>query len=455
MSLKKLSILFLVLFAMPLAVAAQEGASQEGAAPAAQDTALPVPFGATSLAFTPELARTNYLDGGLRLGTTFDDNALNTSSDRLYDVGYSILPDIALRQSRGRLNWMLNYAAGFTVNQRLSARNQGSHDLGFESQYRLSPHVTLTLRDHFAMTTGFFDQVNQNFDSSSGSVLQRPNQFVVTPLARQDSNVATAQMSYQFSASSEVGGSGTFYRSHYKDAPVGTELIDTDTQEAEGFYNHRTSARNLIGATYRFQRLTFSPMENDTFVHSVLATYTFQIKPNVTLSLFAGPQHTDVSTQIMVPTVQLPLVYFVSIPIEQNSWSTAAGGSFSWNGQRTSFIADASRSVSDGGGLLGAVNLTSFDASVRRQVSRNYAANLGVAYGSNQAVSTTASPFSSLKSTTANFAIDRTFRNRLGLTLGYAHAFQTQQNAAPGSDQINHNRVWMSLSYNFSRPLGR
>ena len=456
MRLTRLSLVLVALAALMVAALAQEIQPQEGAPVAAtQATPMPAPFAGTSLAFIPELARTNYLDAGFSLGTTFDDNALSTSSDRVSDFGYSIFPNIDLRQSRGRLNWMLDYSGGFTINQRLSERNQGSHNLGFEAEYRLSPHVNLLLRDHFAMTTGLFSEFNQNENFSSASVLQRPNQFVVTPLAKQDTNLGTAQVSYQFSASSQVGASGTSYWSHYKDAPVGTELIDTDTQEAEGFYNHRLSARNLVGTTYRFQRLTFSPMENDTLVHSVLATYTFLIKPNVTLSVFAGPQHTNTNTQLTVPTIVLPLVYFISTPIQQQDWSTAAGGSFSWNGQRTSIVGSASRSVSDGGGVLGAVNLTSVDGSIRRQVSRNYAANFSVAYGDNQSISPTAAPYSSLKSTFASLTLDRTFNNHLGLNLGYGRALQLERNIAPGSTEVNHNRAWIAISYSFSRPLGR
>ena len=445
--------LFVAFLVLQISALAQEVA-EGGPPPAATDTTMPLPLQGGSLAFTPDLERTNYLNGGLGMGATFDDNALNTSANRVSDAGYFVRPYIELKQSRGRMNWALDYTAGLTIDQRLSARNQGSHDLGFQGEYRLSPHVTLQLRDHFLMTTGFFDNFNES-SLASGSVLQRPNQFVVTPLAKQDSNVATALMSYQFSASSQVGASGTFYHSHYKDAPAGTTLVDSDTQEAEGFYNHRVSSRDLVGVTYRFQRLTFSPMENDTYVNSILTTYTLQLKPNLTLTLFAGPQHTSVNSEVMIPTVVLPLVYFISVPIEQASWSTAAGGSFTWNGKRTSLVADASRSVNDGGGLLGAVNLISTDVSLRRQLFKNYSADLGVAYGSNQAVSTTALPYSSLKSTSANVAVDRRFSDHLGLTLGYSHILQLQQNVTPNAPSINHNRVWVSLSYNFSRPLGR
>ena len=55
---------------------------------------------------------------------------------------------------------LFGYAAGLTVNQRLSSRNQGSHDLNFDSQFRLSPHVSLRIAEEFSLTSGFFDSGN-------------------------------------------------------------------------------------------------------------------------------------------------------------------------------------------------------------------------------------------------------------------------------------------------------
>jgi hypothetical protein len=67
-----------------------------------------------SLAFAPELVRTNYLDGGISVGSTFDSNALNATTNPVSNFGYSILPFITLRQSRAQLLWDLAYAGGIT-----------------------------------------------------------------------------------------------------------------------------------------------------------------------------------------------------------------------------------------------------------------------------------------------------------------------------------------------------
>ncbi|HZQ66960.1 MAG TPA: hypothetical protein VFA68_00460 [Terriglobales bacterium] len=412
------------------------------------------PFVTGTAQFAPELERTNYLDAGFSFGTSFDDNALNTAGDRMSDTTFSMFPNIALRQSRSRMNWRLSYAGGFAVHQRFSSYNQGSHDFGLHTTIRLAPHIDLTLFDRYLMATSLFDQSSQNAGLAPGTILQQPNSSVILPLAKINSNNATVQINDQFSASSALGGSATFYQSHYKDAPVGTSLVDTDSKEAEAYFNHRISARHFLGAIYRFQKFSFSPLANDMTAHSVLAAYTLQLRPTMTLAFFAGPQHTQTMMDVVVPSVVLPRIQILAIAVPQKSWSTTAGGSYVWNGLHTGVTVNASRTLSDGGGLLGAVNLTSVDGTFRRQLSRQYTVSFAANYGQSDAVGQVPTPYSAVTSALGSVSVNRTFATNLGLTLGYARAFQLQGNGQ-GIPNISHNRAWISVSYQLSRPLGR
>ena len=60
------------------------------------------------------------------------------------------------------MRWTLGYAGGLTVNQKITNQNQGSHNVIFDSQYRLSPHVNLRVAENFSLTTGFFDAGNRH-----------------------------------------------------------------------------------------------------------------------------------------------------------------------------------------------------------------------------------------------------------------------------------------------------
>lgn len=445
----------LITVAWSVASSAQTGdAGDEGRREPVAAVSAPLIDG--SPAFRSELERKNYLDAGIGFGSTFDDNALSTPSNPKADTTFGVFPNLALKQTLGRLNWQLDYFGGFTAHQRFSAYNQGSHDFGLEGSYKLAEHVDLFVRDHFVMTTGFFDQINPNPYTSAGSILSQPNQSVITPLSKQSSNLATVAVNDQFSASSAVGGSGTFYRLYYKDAPPGSILLNTDSFDVEGYYNRRLSARNSMGVTYRFQRFTFSDLGNDTNTHSVLLTYAFHPDPNMTLSVFAGPEYVDMTMQLMNASLALPQLQLSAVSADHRFWRGTGGASFAWNGLHTGLTASVVRSINDGGGLLGAVGLTNTNIGLRRQLSRRLTAGLGFDYGLSDAIGTVLTPYSSIKSAVGSVSVSRQVRNNFGFTLGYSRVFQSQATSAgAGSPDINHNRAWASISYQFSRPLGR
>ena len=122
----------------------------------------------SSLAFRSEMERSNYLSGGVNVGAAYDDNALLGSGEQVGNATFSIFPNLALEQSTSRTRWTLRYGGGLTVNQRLSSRNQGSHDLNFDSEFRLSPHVNLRVAEDFALTTGMFT-AKHRFQSPAGT----------------------------------------------------------------------------------------------------------------------------------------------------------------------------------------------------------------------------------------------------------------------------------------------
>src|SRR3954462_2740194 len=95
----------LVIFGAVVLSAAQEPISpsvqsqNNGAEPAVvDDLRAPAPAllggASSSLAFSSELERSNYLRGGISVGATYDDNAASSATTRIGDLSYSILPNI-------------------------------------------------------------------------------------------------------------------------------------------------------------------------------------------------------------------------------------------------------------------------------------------------------------------------------------------------------------------------
>ncbi len=444
------------IFALVLLAAVSVAAAQDQAkpltpaqssevAPAVDDQRAPAPAlltgDASSLSFSSELERSNILRGGLAVQATYDDNAANNAT-RIGDFGYSILPFIQLDQTRSRLHWTLGYFGGLTVNQRLSSRNQGSHDLNGSLQYRLSPHVDLRLSDSFLDTTGFLQQFQNGLGTPVTGPINQPNQTLVTPLAKSLNNTGAVDMSYQYGAGDVIGGGGTFYDAHFKDVPTGsTQLVDTTTRSGDFYYNHRFTERNWTSITYKFQRLTFSPIGNEVIDHSLLLSHTITIQQHLTLSMFAGPDYSEIDA-------------LSGGSPSEHQLSASGGTSLGWQGQFTSLRLGATRQVSDGGGLSGAVTVTSVNGGVRRQLARSTTVYLTAIYGHNRELGRAVAGNPPLKSATGTVGLEQKLAANFMLRLDYSRDY-LEGGTVSSSGSVNHNRGSISISYNFTRPLGR
>jgi len=392
-----------------------------------------------STAFLSELQRSNYLRGGVNVGAAYDDNPQLTSPSQGSNTSESIFPNISIDESSSRMRWTLGYAGGLTVNQKFTSQNQGSHNLNFDSQFRLSPHVSLRVAENFSVTTGFFDSGNgTGVVGGAGG----PNASLITPLATQRSDSTTVEMNYHFALNDLVGASGSFYDLHFSNQSSGTQvtspLLDSQTTSGSAFWLHRLFRRDWGGVSYRFDRITG---DGETRAHSFSAVNTLSLSKHITLTGFVGPQYSENE-----PSGGLP---------QSNQWSVAGGAEAGWQDQHTSVSAGYSRSVSDGGGLLGSVRLQSVHASFRRELIPGWAAALTVTHGTNPAL-TPSSTASSINLTSAGVSLERNVGKSLGFRLGYTHDFQ-ERLGAPGSSptlDASRNRFFATLSYQWAKPLG-
>lgn len=398
---------------------------------------------ATTLAFTSEMERSNYLRGGINVGGTYDDNALLTSSDELTNTTYSVFPNIRMEQSRSRARWTLGYAAGLTVNQRFSSRNQGSHDLNFDSQFRLSPHVSLRLAEGFQLTTGFFDSGIGTAGAGNGG----PNANLITPLAKQRSSSTVGEINYHFALNDLVGASGSFYDLHYSDQQEQTFLVDSRTASASAFWLHRVFGRDWAGVSYRFDRITFDP-NGETRVHSFMFVNSLTLPQRFTISGYVGPEYAD--NRGFTPGSDVSSSF--------NGWSVAGGVEAGWQKERTSVAVGYSRRISDGRGVLGVVRLQSVHGELRQELFPGWTVGLNASHGTNDSLTV---PFAGsaqqINATSAGVSLERNIGRSLGIRLGYERNFQDQIGAADPSRQgvAHRNRFVATLGYQWSKALGR
>ncbi len=261
-----------------------------------------------SSAFVTEMERSNYLRGGVNIGAAYDDNPLLLATGTESNTSETVFPNIKIEESTSRIRWSLGYAGGLTVNQKITSQDQGSQNLIFDSQYRLSPHLNLRVAENFSMTTGFFDAGNGTEIVGSGG----PNASLVAPLSTQRSSMTTVETNYHFALNDLVGASGSFYDLHFSNVPAGTQLTNSQTAVASAFWLHRIFQGDWGGTSYGFQRITFGP-SSETRVNSFLVVDTLNLSDRFTLTGFVGPQYLE--NQGLAPG---------GIPISQSdNWAVA------------------------------------------------------------------------------------------------------------------------------------
>ena len=387
--------------------------------------------------------RSNYLRGGVTFLSAYSDNVLGstaTTSAPVSDVSYSVWPTLALDETTTRLHWTLNYAPGFTFYQRTSARNEQDQNASINFQYRLSPHVTFSAADSFQKTSNVFNQPDLASAGAVSGGAQGDNFSVIAPIADQLHNSGSVGITYQFAANAMIGAGGIFTNLHYPDQAEVPGLFDSESQGGSAFYAYRISSVHYIGATYQYQRLLSFPTQgqNETQTDAVFPFYVFSPSKRFSISMFGGPQYSNIGPQFIVGV------------------TPAGGASINWQGQFTSLAVSYSHLIAGGGGLIGAAKTDAANLSIRQQVARALTASVSGGYSQNavldvpQAVA--GSTNGHLISGTAS--LQRMFGEHLNVQLGYSRIHQTY-NVAAISATPDTNREFVSLSYQFSRPLGR
>lgn len=394
--------------------------------------------------------RSNYLRGGLAFTTAYTDNELGSIGGRpVSDVSYSVGPTLALDETRSRLHFVLTYAPGFTFYQRTSSRNEQDQNALVSLQYRLSPHVSFVAQDGFLKTSNVLNQ--QNFSPTGGVFggAQEPNFSVIPPVADLLSNSGNVSINYQFAVNGMVGAGGSFTNLHYPNPTEVPGLFDSSSQAGSAFYSFRFSKMNYIGATYQYQRLLAHPTlaQNETQTHALLLFYTLYATSRFSISFFGGPQHSD--------TIEPPQPPLLVKATTVRQWTPAAGASLNWQGRLNNVAFSYSRVISSGGGLIGAVQMNSATASFRQQITRYLSGSVSGGYTQNQVVATALAAGNNGHSASGSASLQQQLGPRINLQLGYTRLHQSYSSVPVLALTPDTNREFVSVSYQFSRPLGR
>ena len=388
--------------------------------------------------------RSNFLRAGITFNSAYDDNVLGgISTHKTGDVDYSVWPTITLDQTTTRLHSLLTYAPGFTFYQRITGRDETDQNASMDFQYRLSPHVTASFRDSFQKSSNVFNQPDVLSAGVVNGSSQIPTAAVIAPVADRLTNTGTADLTYQFSRSDMFGGGGTFSNLHYPNSSEVPGLVDSNSRGGSAFYSRRIAKKHYVGVVYQYSRIAASPVgpEFDTQTHAGLLFYTVYLKPNLSLSFAGGPQHYEAAQ---------------ASSFDSRSWSPTATASLGWQARRTSFAVGYSRTVTAGGGLIGAFNSNAANASARWQMKRTWSIGSAASYAIYKNVMpllTFGTPGG--HSISGSVSLQHSIGEHLNAEAGYTRLHQSFGGIAVISGEPDTNREFISISYQFNRPLGR
>ena len=408
---------------------------------------MPIPPIASGEAFpttTLSETRSNYLDAGLTFQPAYYDNLLaGTGTQPITDVGYSITPSIEFDQLTSRLHQIWTYHPVFTLYQKTTARNDWDQSAALDVQYRLSQHITVSGRDIFQKSSNVF---NQAYSLAGAPITGAPPSTpadVVAPFADQVTNTASAEIAYQYDRNEMIGCGGTTSMFNYPNQAQSLGLYNSSSRGGSAFYSHRLFGTQYAGATYRYLRVLGQPVSGQLEIqtHALFFFYNASLGQRLTLSLAAGPQYYDYA--------QPPLPAYKSL-------TPAVTGSMSWQGARTNFATSYSRSVTGGAGQLGALSSNTVYASAHWQLALTWSVGSTVSYALYKNVTPlSVSSSQGGHSISGSISLDHSLSDHFRTQLGYQRLHQTYNGIAAITANPDSDSAFISISYQFSRPLGR
>lgn len=405
-------------------------------------TGLPDPLAGTAAqaTFGGEAKATNTLNTTLRVSSEVYDNALNSSTDSVTDTITRFDPTFDWQMGRKRWTMSTTYTPGISYSLELPQFRTFSHSLTNSVNLLLARHWNLRVRNAFQRSSDPFDAFNGPQTISGFGVLDGTNPSYLGMPTLLTSNQSGLDLTYQPAAHTTVGVSGSYANTTYDDLIATGPNRDTHMVNGRAFVDQKLSARQSVSVAYDYSLIT-AQAYGRTVAHSILLFDNWQLNPKFSISVFGGPEYTDVAYGSIESVVPL-----------QSGWSWSAGGTLNWHGERTGLSANAVRRVSDGGGLGGAVEMTSFSAGLTRKIGRSWNADVNATYvlnGSNGAVGTDGN----VNFLTAGGGFSRQIGRAFSVDLHYTYLHENRS-LVPLNYFGNHNRLTVGFSYTFSNRLG-
>ncbi len=179
------------------------GATAEGDA----QMMTPPPVSGSAYSTTPgSETRSNYLSIGVTAGGDYLSNIPSDKTGASSSVGaFSISPDFMLSRSTPRQQVTLSYSPSILFYEPAISPDVVDQGAAAAIQDRLTQTLSVSIEDSFYKTSDVFDS-SYVFSSGITGSTQTTQATVIAPFTQQLTNIAGANLSYQFGRNGMIGG---------------------------------------------------------------------------------------------------------------------------------------------------------------------------------------------------------------------------------------------------------
>lgn len=398
-----------------------------------------VPFGNTTL---PD-ARIDYLSVGILVTPAYIDNVLPSPTQKpIGDTTVSIVPTVSMNRTTPRQTDIFSYSPSFTFYEPTSSLNTIDQSAAATFQYRINSQASVIISDNFLRTSNTFNDSYPFSNPVTGSTLA-PTPTVIAPFAEQMINTTGGELSYQIGRDAMVGGGASYSKFDLPNPQQAAGLYNSDTTSTLAFYSRRIERAQYLGLFYQYSRnLTYPTNEtSEVQTHAILPFYTLYFNRVFSVSVAAGVQNVGISGNASPAS---------------NSWFPAVTASLGWQGTRGYLAASFFRYVTGGNGLFGALNSDILSGSGGWDLTQVWKASASISYSKISEVATiTNATFTGGDALSGQVLVGRAFGERFNINFGYQHLNQNYAGIAAVVADPNSNREFGSVSYTFSKPMGR
>ena len=422
----------------------------------AQQPTIPADLGTVPIT-SDGAKRSNVIDYGMTVSADFDDNATNPANNSVGETNIksSIQPQADIAVDRGHLASRFFYGPSFNYSTNISSYNNTAQAAGADVKYLFTKRLSLQVRDAFSLTTNPYETWQAATQLPSLGVLNQPNRSSMGANVRSRTEQAQANLVYQFGRHTSVGIGGTFTKLSYATLTSGlaTNQANQDSRgwSGDAFFSHEFTARYSLGIQYTALNLSSQGVSGHFFSlsHQALGFLTVALKPKVQLSIFGGPERSELNDDFALMSG--------IAPTQLHRFSFAGGSSLSWQGEHNGLSASLVQQVSDsglnsGGSLL--VRMASLN--LQHQIAPRWRLTFFGTYISNTQLDSLTPLFLS-DSASAGLTVSRVLTPHLSLNLSaLRQQFMGDSGGGPFAYlQHSHDIATVSLSYSFARPIGR